>query len=60
MDKGAWRARVHGDAKSWTRLSYSHTHTHTHTECKKDLPGSYIEATMKGEGMREETAVSSR
>ena len=30
MDRGAWRARVHGIAKSWTRLS-THTHTHTHT-----------------------------
>ena len=25
MDRGAWQARVHGIAKSWTRLS---THTH--------------------------------
>ena len=23
MDRGAWRATVHGDAKSWTRLSMS-------------------------------------
>ena len=22
MDRGAWRATVHGIAKSWTRLSY--------------------------------------
>ena len=28
MDRGAWRATVHGVAKSQTRLS---THTHTHT-----------------------------
>ena len=27
-------------------------HTHTHIQFKKDLPGSYIEAAMKGEGMR--------
>ena len=26
MDRGAWRATVHGVAKSWTQLS---THTHT-------------------------------
>ena len=26
MDRGAWRATVHGVAKSWTRLSNSHTH----------------------------------
>ena len=22
MDRGAWRAAIHGVAKSWTRLSY--------------------------------------
>ena len=27
MDRGAWRATVHGVAKSWTRLSM-HAHTH--------------------------------
>ena len=31
MDRGAWRAAVHGLAKSQTRLSDTHTHTHTHT-----------------------------
>ena len=32
MDRGAWRATVHGVAKSWTRLSTrACTHTHTHT-----------------------------
>ena len=29
MDRGAWRATVHGVTKSWTRLSDTHTHTHT-------------------------------
>ena len=34
MDREAWRAVVHGVAKSWTPLSkYTHTHTHTHTPC---------------------------
>ena len=28
MESRAWRARVHGVAKSWTQLT---THTHTHT-----------------------------
>ena len=28
MDRAAWWATVHGDAKSWTVLS---THVHTHT-----------------------------
>ena len=31
VDRGAWRATVHGVAKSWTLLS-AHTHTHTHTD----------------------------
>ena len=29
MDRGAWRATVHGVKRSWTRLSDSHTHTHS-------------------------------
>ena len=33
MERGAWRATVHGVAKSRTRLSdFTHTHTHTHTQ----------------------------
>ena len=31
MDRGAWRATVHGVVNSLTLLSYSLTHTHTHT-----------------------------
>ena len=31
MDRGAWRATVHGVAKSRTRLKWLSTHTHTHT-----------------------------
>ena len=31
MDRGTWRAPVHGVKRSWTRLSNSHTQTHTHT-----------------------------
>ena len=27
MDRGAWRAAVHGVAESWTRLSNLHTHS---------------------------------
>ena len=27
MDTGAWRATVHGVAKSWTRLNDKHAHT---------------------------------
>ena len=29
MDKGTWRATVHGSAKSQTRLTDQHTHTNT-------------------------------
>ena len=28
MDRGAWRAAVHGVANSWTRLKQLSTHTH--------------------------------
>ena len=50
MDRGAWRAIVHGVTKSGTRLSYSHTHTykvctctHTHIVCTSNgLQISYI------------------
>ena len=36
MDRGAWRAIVHGVKKSPTQVSdweNTHTHTHTHTLC---------------------------
>ena len=29
MDRGAWRATVHGVSKSWTRLKRLSTHAHT-------------------------------
>ena len=32
IDRGVWRAAVHGVTKSQTQLSnYTHAHTHTHT-----------------------------
>ena len=40
MDRGAWRATVHGVAKSQTWLSdwtYTHTHTHTMALAQVDL-----------------------
>ena len=38
MDRGAWRATVHADTKSWTQLSVrAHTHTHTHPHSSKGL-----------------------
>ena len=40
MDRGAWRATVHGVSKSGTRLSdWVNTHTHTHTVYRG--PGGY-------------------
>ena len=32
MVRGAWRATVHGVAKSWTQPNDSHTHTHSDLE----------------------------
>ena len=40
MDRGAWRATVHGVTKSWIWLSdwvHTHTHTHTHTHSNNYL-----------------------
>ena len=39
MNRGAWRAKVHGVAKSRTRLSMCtrHTHTHTHTHRRRPM-----------------------
>ena len=34
--RGAWRATVHGAAKSWTQLSTAHTREHTHTQLIQD------------------------
>ena len=42
MDKGAWRATVHGVAKSQTQLSDSHTHTHTHTHTHIHTKSYYL------------------
>ena len=45
MDRGAWRAIVHGVAKSQTQLSvcaHTRTHTHTHTHsCFSQIPFLY-------------------
>ena len=30
MDRGAWKATVHGVAKSWTQLKRLSMHAHTH------------------------------
>ena len=55
MDRGAWRAIVHGVAKSWTRLS-DLTHTHTHTQMFKrcSLNISSLEGREMGRIKRKE------
>ena len=47
IEKGAWRAKVHGVAKSWTWLSkwthtHMNTHTHTHTHTHVYIMSSHI------------------
>ena len=42
MDGGAWKATVHGVARSWTQLSdlaciHAHMHTHIHTQIDESL-----------------------
>ena len=34
MDRGAWRAVVHGVTQTQTRLSDQHFHFHSETDCK--------------------------
>ena len=58
MDRGAWRAAVHGVAKSWTRLSglaWMHTQVNTHSFCpgpdsqqKPTSPGRRVRGLEKG------------
>ena len=42
MDRGAWRGRVHGVAKSWTRLKPLSTDTETERECKPAFMINYM------------------
>ena len=52
MDRGAWRATVHGVAKNWTQLSvHKHTHTHTHTHETRILKRNGKEGNQS-EGLR--------
>ena len=44
MDRGAWRAIVHGVAKSQTRLS---THVNTHTNTHTHIPNRKLYATSQ-------------
>ena len=40
MDRGAWRATVHGVTKSQTQLSDTYTHTHTQSYTPLPFSGS--------------------
>ena len=42
MDRGAWRATVHGVTKNWTGLS-ARTHAHTHVET---VDGNFLNVRM--------------
>ena len=56
MDRGAWRATVHGVARSRTWLSdFTHTHTHTPPLSYPDLHSRIFstEKTSKGGGAQE-------
>ena len=52
MDRGSWRATVHGVANSWTGLSdqqthiYIHTHTHTHTHTPILVAAAMVASTV--------------
>ena len=47
MDRGAWRATVHGVAKSQTQMYDRHTHTHTCIKANKPL-FTYCDGVSKG------------
>ena len=52
MDRGAWRAIVHADTKSWTQLSvltHTHTHTHTHHSSKGLSPNHWSPRGLSGQ-----------
>ena len=49
MVRGAWRATVHGVAKSWTQPNDSHTHTHTHSDLEVTNHGREEKGTTKDE-----------
>ena len=45
MDRGAWRATVHGVAKSWTQLS-EHYYYHLNA-CKEKMVTSTVRETIR-------------
>ena len=55
MDRGTWRATVHGVVKSWTRLEHACTHTrYKYMESlkgKKSLTCVILKVRVKAEGI---------
>ena len=68
MDRGAWRATVHGVAKSQTRLRQLSTHTHIYQVEESDLKmpsksghrtaGLDLLSAQAGRGTRDYTVMS--
>ena len=57
MDRGAWRATVHGVTKSQTQLS-THAHTHTHTHTHTDISGFLRAKSLRAEGRQSRRAAA--
>ena len=53
MDRGAWRAAVHGVAESWTRLSDKHIHVHSFKANRKLATICSHRSTALGAGVQE-------
>ena len=55
MDRGAWRATVHGVIESDMSQGPIHTHTYTHTDTHRFTTFSYLirskDLNAKGKGM---------
>ena len=60
MDRGDWRATVHGVAESWMWLSiHTHTHTHTHSDTAGNLKprNSHGPGPVLSPGHQEDAAI---
>ena len=57
MDRGAWRATVHGVAKSRTRLS-ARTHTHTCGNSPSDRVNYLFIGEVLGKGLKRMSDIS--
>ena len=53
VDRGAWWATVHGDAKSQTQLNVC-GHTHTHTDTQKHTLTLPLSLSLKERGLHKD------